>query len=336
MDDMVKTVTFCEYCSKEFTTRGSLLRNQRTVTSCIQLQKNGKCERFECQYCNKSYTDRSNLNRHLPKCEVKKDSEINREINELKKEISKKRVKNQILKNQLKEQDEKWKEKTRMLKNQLKRRDEEITSLKIKCESSKVEGKVEVYDKVCTKVLDKPTVTNTTNTTYIHPKLINLPITTIHPLTPEYVKEQVDNGEYTFKNYLDGEKGIVDFIYSITMCENEDGVVERSYVSTDASRDSYHRLIETKEWEKDKGGKFIDVIFDALCDRVDDYHKDVLEERIKDGSKSRGHKPELGYKPDFVFKKNTDMHSGIVQTHGKERRSLRQRIKKETGKKISV
>lgn len=323
---------FCEYCDKEFTTRGSLLRHQRTVTSCIQLQKDGKCERFECRYCKKSYTDKSNLNRHIPKCKVKKDSEINKETRVLEKEISKKRSKNQKLKNQLKEQDERlekeisrWKEKTRVLKNQLKEKDEEIISLKVKAE---------IYHEVCDKVLDKPTVSNTTNTanTYVHPKLINLPITTVHPLTPDYVKEKVDNGEYTFDHYLDGENGIVDFIYSITMCKNDDGIIERSYVSTDSTRDSYHRLIETKEWEKDKGGKFIDVIFDALSERIDGYHMDLYEERLKVGTS----KSKMKYDPDYVFKKNTDMHTGVVQERGKGRDSLRRRIKKETSKKIAV
>ena len=42
------------------------------------------------------------------------------------------------------------------------------------------------------------------------------------------------------------------------------------------------------------------------------------------------------YDPDYVYKLNTDMHSGIVQTRGKDRRTLRQKIKKETSRKISV
>ena len=168
----------------------------------------------------------------------------------------------------------------------------------------------------------------------VHPKLVNLPITNIHSLTEEYVKDTVSNGGYTFDHYLKGENGLVDFIYSITMCENEDGGIERNYVCTDPTRDSYHRLVDTKEWQKDKGGKFVDVILDTLSDKVDGYHMKLLDERT---SKSISNKPkELGYDPDYIYKLNTDMHSGVVQPRGKNRRNLRQKIKKETSRKISV
>ena len=123
----------------------------------------------------------------------------------------------------------------------------------------------------------------------------------------------------------------MDFIYSITMCENEDGDMERNYVCTDPSRDSYHRLVETKEWQKDKGGKFVDVILDTLSDEADGYHMKLFDERTL---KLR-HK-KLGYDPDYIYKLNTDMHSGIIQTNGRDRKSLRQKIKKETSRKISV
>ncbi len=119
------------------------------------------------------------------------------------------------------------------------------------------------------------------------------------------------------------------------MCENDDGDLERNYVCTDPSRDSYHRLVETKEWQKDKGGKFVDVILDTLSDKADDYHMKIFDERLNSKS-SNSQKLKLGYDPDYVYKLNTDMHSGIVQSHGKERRNLRQKIKKETSRKISV
>ena len=79
-------VIFCKYCNREFATKPNLLRHQRTVTSCIQLQKNGKCEKFDCRYCKKSYTDKSNLNRHLPKCKVKRASDVDEKIKELEEE----------------------------------------------------------------------------------------------------------------------------------------------------------------------------------------------------------------------------------------------------------
>ena len=180
------------------------------------------------------------------------------------------------------------------------------------------------------KLLDKSTVTN--NTAYVNPKLVNLPITTIQPLTEEYVKKKVADGGYTFDHYLRGEDGIVDFINSITMCENDEGKIERNYVSTDTSRNSFHRLVETKEWEADKGGKFIDLFFDTINEDVDRFHKKLLFERIK----YKDTRCPDGYDPDIVFKRNNDMHAGIVQSHGKERQDLRKKIKKETSVKVSV
>ncbi len=330
----------CSFCKKFFSNNANLRRHQKTVASCIELQGAILDENI-CDYCNKSYTAKGSLSRHLSNCKTKRKLETKDDIIKIKVKCSKKI--SDLKKSHEKEKLEtieiikvlngKNKNLTKTIEEkdlELKIKDEEIMALKIKCGTSKADGKVEVYDKVCTKVLDKSTVTN--NTAYIHPKLVNLPITTIHPLTEDYVKKRVANGEYTFDHYRRGEDGIVDFINSITMCENDNGVVERNYVTTDTSRDSFHRLVETKEWEKDKGGKFIDVILDTLNDRVDNYHNQLLDERIKyKDSKSPG-----GYDPDTVYKRNNDMHSGVVQTHGKDRRNLRKKIKKETSTKVAV
>jgi hypothetical protein len=282
----------------------------------------------KCEYCDKIFTRKNNLILHTDKCIFKDFEEINvqnkekntrlkKELKQVKMKLSQKDIK--IGKKNLKIEE---------LKHLLDKKDEEIIELRIKCESNHANGKVEVYDKVCDTLSHKSTVTN--NNAYIHPKLVNLPITNIHPLTEDYVKGQVDNGGYTFDHYLKGENGLVDFIYSITMCENNSGSIERNYVCTDPSRDSYHRLVETKEWQKDKGGKFVDIILDTISDKADNYHMKLFDERQNVSRKS------IGYDPEYIYKLNTNMHSGIVQTKGKDRRTLRQKIKKETSRKISV
>jgi hypothetical protein len=288
-------------------------------------------EIFSCEYCDKTFARKFNLQRHLKVCSAKQENDIKENIKAIKKTHRKetRELKDENLRTVKKTKELKLKvkelEKTIQEKNkELKEKDEEITELKVKCES----GKIEVYDKVCNKALDKSTVTNT----YIHPKLVNLPITTIQPLTTNYVKEQVNDGNYTFDHYLKGPDGLADFIYSITMCKNDDGETERNFVCTDPSRDSYHRLVETKEWRKDKGGKFIDVILDTLSPKADNYHKQLLDERIE----CKGHDRKKGYDSDSIFKSNNDMHTGIVRSHGPERRTLRTKLKKETSKKISV
>lgn len=333
----------CEFCHKEFANKQNVLRHQRTA--CKRRSPN---EEFKCKYCKKVLSRKNILDKHVQICPSKREYKLNKKIRQLEashlekekdwekehKQIKKEYEQSEKERKQLEKSVESLKQelktKNKKFKKQLKEKDEEITELKIKCGTSKADGKVEVYDKVCNKVLEKST--NTNNIMNIHPKLANLPITTIHPLTEDYVKKRVANGEYTFDHYRRGEDGIVDFINSITMCENDNGEIERSYVTTDASRDSFHRLVETKEWEKDKGGKFIDVIFDTLSDRVDKYQNQLLDERMK----YKNEKTPNGYDPEAVYKRNTDLHSGIVSNKGKQRQSLRKRIKKETSDKVAV
>ena len=317
-----KMSNVCNFCDREYSNKYNLSRHQKIY--CKNIDANDS-KKYGCKYCSSYFSSKNNLERHKITCPCKSEYRSKRAARNIEiaheEEITDLRQTITDLRQTIKEKDNEF-------RRTIKEKDDEIVDLK--CGSSKSDGKVEVYDKVCTKVLDKSTVTN--NTAYIHPKLVNLPITNIHPLTEDYVKDSVDNGGYTFDHYLKGENGLVDFIYSITMCENDDGDLERNYVCTDPSRDSYHRLVETKEWQKDKGGKFVDVILDTLSDRVDDYHHKMLDERT---SKTR-RKSSIGYDPDYIYKLNTDMHSGVVQSHGKDRRTLRQKIKKETSRKISV
>ena len=70
----------------------------------------------------------------------------------------------------------------------------------------------------------------------------------------------------------------------------------------------------------------------SLGTRVDNYHKQLLDERIK----YKDTRAPGGYDPETVYKRNNDMHSGIVATHGKLRKSLRKKIKKETSDKVSI
>ena len=304
----------CNFCGRDYSNKYTLSRHQKTYCKNVDVGS----KKYGCKYCNNDFSSKNSLERHKVTCPCKNEYRLKRINRNLKiahdEEIAELHRINEEIRRTMEE-----------FRQTIKEKDEEIVELKVKCES----GKVEVYDKVCNTLSHKSTITN--NTAYIHPKLVNLPITNIHPLTEDYVKGQVDNGGYTFDHYLKGENGLVDFIYSITMCENDDGNVERNYVCTDPSRDSYHRLVETKEWQKDRGGKFVDVILDTLSDKADGYHMKLLDERT-----SKSTPKKLGYDPDYIYKLNTDMHSGIVQTKGKDRQNLRQKIKKETSRKITV
>lgn len=86
----------CEFCSKEFSSKYTLINHQRTVKSCLKLQgKEEKETEIECENCNKVLSIRS-YKKHKPKCDEKyqeekeieevkeRDKERDKEIKELK------------------------------------------------------------------------------------------------------------------------------------------------------------------------------------------------------------------------------------------------------------
>ena len=61
----------CEFCNREFTTKGNLTLHQRTAKYCLEIQ--GKnIEDFKCSYCSKNLTSLHNLNEHHKSCKLKK------------------------------------------------------------------------------------------------------------------------------------------------------------------------------------------------------------------------------------------------------------------------
>ena len=61
----------CEYCKKEFSTKGILTSHQKSTKYCLILQGKSITEDFKCQYCIKKFTTQSNLNDHLLICKEK-------------------------------------------------------------------------------------------------------------------------------------------------------------------------------------------------------------------------------------------------------------------------
>ena len=92
----------CDFCKKEFSTKGVLLSHQKTTKYCLVIQGiNIKNCNFKCDYCDKTFTLKHNLNDHISICKEKKikeaeynknkeyDQEIKKIKDEYKKEIKK-------------------------------------------------------------------------------------------------------------------------------------------------------------------------------------------------------------------------------------------------------
>ena len=134
-------------CGKTFKSKFSLERHQKNSCGI-----NEDRIRYECEYCDKSFTRKGNLSSHTEKCvprnieisKIKyreKITRLNNDNKQLKRDINRKDVK-------IKDVERLLNIKIKDMKRSLKEKDEEIMTLKIKCSSSKADGKVEVYHEV--------------------------------------------------------------------------------------------------------------------------------------------------------------------------------------------
>jgi len=65
----------CEFCQRQFSTKGILVSHQKSAKYCLELQ-NKNNENFPCNFCSKKFTSRFNLNEHFTTCKKKQNEEI--------------------------------------------------------------------------------------------------------------------------------------------------------------------------------------------------------------------------------------------------------------------
>lgn len=266
----------CSLCKKSFKTLGNLTRHQNTAKYCLKL-RDDKQERvtftFSCNHCDKVYSQKHSLQKHLKECIDRKFFEKNEEhrveIGELKSELKQKDAKISALEKELRRE----KMKKKRLVNE---KSEVVGQLREKI------GEVKTYEKVGTS--------KTTNNTYIHPKLVNVPIANIRPLTIETVQDVITDGGYTYDMFQQGELGLVRFIIGVITLEPESdassasrsatgavALIERNYACTDPSRNKFHRLLESKKWTKDDGAMFLGNILDELKEPAERYYLQMVK-----------------------------------------------------------
>nr|QBK86110.1 MAG: C2H2 type zinc finger protein [Marseillevirus LCMAC101] len=291
----------CKYCDKNFATAGSLKRHIETSKTCLS-NRGVKLDLEECQHCSATFTQKASLKLHYNRCPQRREERQKKKEKYLRVEITE------------------WKKRCKTLENEVKESKEEIEELKE--ELSEQKGVVSGMKNAPGK----------TYNAYIHPKLVNLPINNIPALTQEYMIEKVNDGILTYEKAARGYPGILEVIGELITHENDDGIVERNYVCTDVSRNSFHRLLESKKWKSDKGGRYLNNMLDTFRDVMQEY-----KDKVYDLYKETPHESIEWDQVNWERKNISILYGGIVSNEGtSDREELVNILRKEISKRASV
>ena len=138
----------CEYCKKEFSTKGNIIAHQKTTKYCLELQGKTLSDDFQCKYCIKKFTTQTNLNDHILVCKkkIKKDNEEKEKIEKTLYDIEIRRLKDEY-------------------KKDIDREHKEVEILREII--SKLESKLESYEKRLFDMASRPNTMNTSNKTVV-------------------------------------------------------------------------------------------------------------------------------------------------------------------------
>jgi len=306
----------CDNCGKTFYNKSTLSRHKKSAT----------CSNdpviFTCESCLKEFTYKSNLIRHQKTCKagivlagyVEKIDELSRKNKEKREKIKE------------------YKDGNSKLKKEILSKDELIARLKIENEELRDQLlEQQGIVKGMQTAPDKRTIYNT-NTAYVHPKLVNLPINNIRALTTEFIEERVNDGILTYEKAAKGYSGMLEVICELITHENDNGEIERNYVCTDVSRNSFHRLLKSKKWKADKGGRYLNDMLDRFIDQMDEYKNkayDIYDQTPHDSMEW----PQV----DWERKNISKLFSGVVCKEGTgDREDLVNALRKEIAKRASV
>lgn len=308
--------TTCQYCDREFSSLSNLKYHQKHARYCLQNRSNGVMEGTKCDFCKKILGSKYNLQLHHKTCPEKKVNSVKLRLNRKKKDV--KSLSEEI-------------EASKLTIQKLK--DENLLAIKkLKNENLSLKGKILELEGVITGLKTAPDKKTIYNTAYVHPKLANLPISNIPALTQEYITERVNDGILTYEKAAKGYLGILDVIGDLITHENEEGIIERSYVCTDASRNSFHRLLESKKWKADKGGRYLNNILETFRDVMKEY-----KNRVYDKYENTHHESIEWYNVEWERKNISLLYIGIVCMEGASGRDeLVNILKKEISKKAYI
>ncbi len=211
----------CEFCKNTFKTKNSLYNHQNRAKYCIKLQNREEAiKTYTCAWCDKSFIREDCFKTHKNKCTY-----ISEDVSKLHEKID-----NQyedVLK--LREEIARQREEIARQREEIARQREENISQREEIASLKMFKKL--YDKKdddITKIANKDTTTNTTNTrnTIIFPEPLDLSREHIEPIAEKL----------TIDHVREGQLGIVKFTHD-NVLTTEDG--KRKYICCDRSRNIY-------------------------------------------------------------------------------------------------
>jgi len=264
---------------------------------------------MECEHCSSSFSCLSNLRRHIKtnkKCiAVRNGQESDTKCNFCEKPFS--RLDN------LQRHEEICTDK---LNWYIKRcHDLELDIVKITAER-------DIYKERCEAADKKATTTNINNITNI--KLEQVNIATIEPFTTDTIRKRLT--EFNFEMFSKGYRGIVSFVKNIIIKEDE-----KNYVVTDPSRNSFQRLIETRDWKKDSDGMFLDVLLDELRPSIYNHYDKVMT--IMGDAKNDDERDTA----DYLVDKTKPVYFGARGDRGsKDREELRQKLRNDIKKIVTI
>jgi hypothetical protein len=329
----------CEYCDKEFSLPQNLQTHIKTAKYCLKIRGEDLDTNYVCEYCETQFTQKAALKLHLRSCQKiktvlysKNVETLNQKIttleytqSKLAQEKDKNRElthKNKVILNKLKQfelSEQKLLKELDEKNAKIREQDDKIRAFETEIATSK--GIVIGINNAKPQVVNHNSgiITNTNNTT-VKQKLSLIPTNNIKPLTIDLINKNIS--KYDYNAFLTGELGIANFIKGLTILELDDGTVEKNYACTNRSRNTFHRLVEDKEWKQDGGARYIQEILTALSEPASE-HMDQLTKELND-------EPVRSNKKQVLLEyqnKLANLEYGLRNKNSKEREAIFDQVK---------
>ena len=243
----------CDFCSKLFSSLSSLNYHKKTAKYCLLIQNVESESKNSCEYCNKEFVSKHVTLKHLSTCKEyikiqnqKENFKLKEELESLKKETESKIELLRKENYELKREKYYFEIKYNHYKEQVDKRIEEVNSLQNRIE------------RLATKSIEKPTISNTNNNTSTIVNNLN----TFH--TQEYINNKIED-TFNDKYIHDGPKSLAQYVTDHIITVNG----ELIYICSDYARKNFkYKDKDGNEITDPSAVKLISMIKDKLYDKT--------------------------------------------------------------------